>query len=326
MNDKISVIIPVYNVEKYLNRCLESVIKQDYTNIEIILVNDGSKDSSGNICDEYAKKDDRIKIIHKNNGGLSEARNFGIKKATGSYITFIDSDDCVENDYISYLYNLIIKNDAQISVCAYKAKYDNGTVLTQENGKEFVLNSHDAIEKTLYHEDFNSSTWAKMYKTSFFEDIEFPVGKLFEDVATTYKLFFKADKIAVGLKSKYNYMIRENSILTSEFSEKKLYLVDTYKIMGEEILKKYDDLKDAVIRANVYANISTLRQMIYCKPRLKNKEKEISNYVKENYKVVLKNKRVAKRDKIACILIKINNKLFKYGWLFYCKATGRKFN
>ena len=115
--DLISVIVPVYNVENYLKRCLDSIINQTYQNIEIILIDDGSTDNSGNLCEDYKKIDNRIKVVHKTNGGLSDARNTGIKKAKGKYITFVDSDDYVEYDYVEYLYNLIKKYDTNISFC-----------------------------------------------------------------------------------------------------------------------------------------------------------------------------------------------------------------
>ena len=322
-NDKISIIIPVYNVELYLERCVKSLLEQTYSNIEIILVDDGSKDSSGKMCDDLAKIDKRIVVIHKKNGGQSDARNFALEQMTGTYVTFVDSDDYVDKDYIEFLYKMLKRDSSQISICSYKAVYDSGAIITQENNKEYCLSPHDAIEKTLYHEDFNVSVWAKMYKATFFKTVRFPVGKIFEEVETMYKLFVQAEKISVCLKSKYNYMIRENSTLTGAFSEKKLYLTTAYANMGNEVLKIFPDLDKAVIRANVYAHISTLRQIIFVSPRMKNIETELRKYVLNNYKSIFVNSRVAMRDKIACVLILFGNNCFKIGWKFYCKLTGR---
>lgn len=323
MNDLISIIVPVYNVEKYLKRCIDSCINQTYKNIEIILVDDGSLDECPRICDEYKEKDCRIKVIHKKNGGLSDARNVGIKESKGKYITFVDSDDYIDSDYIEYLYMLLKKYNTNLSICSYSAIYDNGRIITQANDKEYVISSHDALEKILYHEEFNVASVAKLYDKKLFKNVGFPVGKIHEDTYTTYKLIDQCDNISVGLKSKYNYMIRRGSILTSKFNINKLLLIDAYQEMGNYVLKKYPDLHDAVIRSIVYANISTLRQMINCKPRLKTKEKEIRNCIIKNKKVVLKNKRVSKRDKVAIILITISPSLFKISWNLYCKLTGR---
>lgn len=322
-NDVISIVVPVYNVEKYLERCINSIINQTYENIEIILVNDGSTDNSLEICNKYIKKDSRIKLINKQNGGLSDARNVGIDNAIGKYITFVDSDDYIDVDYVEFLYKLIKKYNTRLSLCSYKAIYENGTVLTQENNNEYTLNAHDTLEKMLYHDDFNVSTWAKMYDITLFENVRFPKGKIFEDALTTYKLVDQCDLISIGLTSKYNYMIRGNSILTGNFNNKKLTLPSAYEEMGDYILNKYPDLKDAVIRSRVYANISTLRQIINLKPRLKKEETKLKKYIIQNKKEVLKNKKTPNRDKIAIIIISINLLFFKYSWNVYCKFTGR---
>ena len=138
-NDLISVILPIYNVEPYLERAVDSIIKQTYRNIEIILVDDGSPDNCGNICDAYAKQDKRIIVIHKENGGLSDARNVGIKKASGKYITLVDSDDYVDDDYVEFLYSLIKNSGADMSICSHTVLYDNGTILTKATHELFVL-------------------------------------------------------------------------------------------------------------------------------------------------------------------------------------------
>lgn len=322
---KVTIIVPVYNVQDYLNRCIDSLTNQTYKNIEIFLVDDGSTDNSGAICDNYKKNDKRIKVIHKKNGGQSDARNCALDKMTGDYVAFVDSDDYVDNDYIEYMMSLITNDDSDVAICSYKAIYENGSIISQANGNKYILNAHDTIEKTLYHEDFNVSAWAKLYRADYFNNVRFPVGKIFEEVETLYKVFLKCDKISVGLESKYNYMIRANSTLTCAFSEKKLYLTEAYDNMGEAVLAVYPDLYSGVIRARVYSRISTLRQMIYSKPRLKTKEKEYRKFVLDNKKEIFKNKRVAKRDKIACFLLSLGIEVFKIGWFVYCKFTGREY-
>lgn len=322
-NDLISIIIPIYRVEKYLKRCIDSVLKQSYENIEIILVNDGSDDNCPNICLEYLDKDNRIIYIDKENGGLSDARNAGIKVAKGKYITFVDSDDTIEIDYVKQLYNTLINNNADLSICGYTVIYDNGRIVNHSSDKQFVLNQKQALEKLVYQEDFDSASVAKLFKKELFNKVKFPVGKIFEDSFTTFKFFLECEKIACNMNSQYNYMIRKNSILTSDFSMKKLTLIDAYDEMGKAITNKYPDLKEAAIRGYVYSRISTLRQMINCKPRyieIENKlRKEILSY-KNN---ILKNKKIGKRDKIAVVTLVFGVNAFRFSWNSYCKITGR---
>lgn len=322
----ISVIIPIYNVENYLERCIKSVINQTYKNFELILVNDGSQDRSGKICEEYAKKDSRIIVIHKKNGGLSDARNKGIDICKGDFITFIDSDDYVEKQYLEILYNAIKRENANISICSYRSIYENGRVLKQRENFKKVLTAKETFEEILYQKNFNVSAWAKMYEKKIFTNIRYPKGKIFEDAFTTYKLIAKADKVSVDLQIQYNYMIRNNSILTSSFNEKKLMLIDAYKEMGIFILSKYPDLIYAVKRSQVYANISTLRQMIYAENRLVEKEKKIKKFIRKNKRYILFNNKSSVRDKIAVILISISIRLFKESWTIYCRKTGRIYN
>ena len=321
--DLISIIIPIYDVEPYLKRCLDSVVNQTYQNIEIILINDGSPDNCPRICDEYKLKDSRIKVIHQENGGLSAARNAGLELMTGKYVTFIDSDDYVEKDYVEFLYNLVLNNDAEIGICAYTAIYDSGRKITQAKDLNIVLSPKYTLEKMLYHEDFNVAACAKIYKAELFDNIRFSKNRIFEDVLTTYLVVDKAFKIAIDLKSKYNYMIRDNSIMTSKFSLEKLSLIDAYKSMGDYILNKYPDLEKAVTRSIIYANISVLRQMIYSKPRYIEKEKEIRKTILQHRKKILRNERVPKRDKIAIIILMFGRNIFRYAWNIYCKSTGR---
>lgn len=322
-SELISVVIPVFRVEKYLSRCVESVINQSYKNIEIIVVDDGSDDHCPALCDELSKKDDRIVVYHKENGGLSDARNFGLERANGKYITFIDSDDTVDMDYIKQLYETLVDNNADISVCGYTVVYDNGKIIPNSNNKKMVLSQKEALEKILYQEDFNVATWAKMYKIELFKNIKFPKGKIFEDSFTTYKLILGSSIIACNMKSQYNYLIRSNSILTSSFSEKKLTLIDAYDEMGKVVFKAYPDLEKAVIRGKAYSRISTLRQMINCKPRLREKENELRKEILKDKNILLSDKKVPKRDKIAICSLLINADFFRVIWNLYCKITGR---
>lgn len=320
VNELVSVIIPVYNVEKYLNRCIKSVLGQTYKNLEIILVDDGSTDNSSQICDEYKKIDSRIIVIHKENGGLSDARNAGINKATGKYITFIDSDDSIEKDMIEYLYLLMKKYKTKMSLCCHNIIYEKrNKVISLGNGKEEVLSSEKCIEKMLYHKDVDTSAWAKLYAKNLFDDISYPKGFLFEDIGTTYKLFIESKYIACGYENKYNYWIRKNSIVTGVFSEKKLDLLKMTDTMGEDVIKLFPNLKRAILRRRVYARFSTLNQMLNIDD-YEGKRKKIIDFILNNKNDVLFNKLTPIRDKIAIIVLSLNFNLYKFLWNLKCKS------
>ena len=214
MNPKISVVLPIYNVEKYLEKCIETVLKQTYSNIEIILVDDGATDSSPQICDKYAKLDNRIRVIHKVNGGLSDARNAGTAVATGEYITYIDSDDYVTETYVEYLYSLIEKYQTKVALCTHTIVFEGGKEVALGNGEQEVLDAEKCLERMLYHDVIDTSAWGKIYAIDLARQISFPKGKLFEDIGTTYKFFLASGKIACGYEPQYFYGIRKNSIVT----------------------------------------------------------------------------------------------------------------
>lgn len=218
-NPLITVIIPCYKVEQYLPKCINSVLTQTYTNLEIILVDDGSPDNCGNICDNYAQKDSRIKVIHKTNGGLSDARNKGIDIAHGEYITFIDSDDYVSNNYIEVLYNLLKDNNAQMSICLpYCISEMNETIIRiNKKNKKIIFNSEEALISMFYQKDFDTSAWAKLYHQSLFKNIRYPQHILYEDLPTTYKLIQLCTTIAMTTQQNYFYLLRNNSIEGSPF-------------------------------------------------------------------------------------------------------------
>lgn len=214
-NDLISIIIPVYKVEKYLEKCIESVLKQTYTNLQIILVDDGSPDNCGKICDEYAKKDPRIEVIHKVNGGLSDARNVGIAKAKGKYIGFVDSDDYIKEDMYEILINLIKEYDADVSICNLYDVID---------GKEYIRNNENGIQEysrleilkeVLLDKNIQSYAWNKLYKKELFDEIKYPIGKKYEDIGTTFYVFEKCNKIVVTSEPEYYYLKRSDSLVNN---------------------------------------------------------------------------------------------------------------
>ncbi len=247
--DLISVIVPVYNVEKYLPQCIDSILNQTEKNLEIILVDDGSLDNSGKICDEFSKKDDRIIVIHKKNNGLSSARNAGLEIARGNYIGFVDSDDWLDKTMYEVLLKLLKENNSDISCCDFfKTANSNDSIPHIDNE---IINSYNNIESlnNFYNGLYTQTVvaWNKLYKRELFKDISYPVGKIHEDEGTTYKLYYKANKITYTNRPLYYYRITPNSITTSKFNKKRLDIIDVYdekvkfikNINNEEIYSKH---------------------------------------------------------------------------------------
>ncbi len=215
--DKISVIVPVYKVEDYLDVCVGSIIRQTYSNLEILLVDDGSPDRCGQMCDLWATTDARVKVIHKKNGGLSSARNEGIDAATGDYILFVDSDDWIDPMMAEILHHLCVRHQAQIAECSYRNVFANR--IQEESacsGQVIEVSPVQAIEGNLDWRYFKPVAWNKLYSRRTIGDIRYPVGKLHEDEFTTHKYYLSAGKIVFIDISLYNYnRKRENSITTS---------------------------------------------------------------------------------------------------------------
>ncbi len=219
----VSVIVPVYNVEPYLHRCIDSILTQTYQNLEVILVDDGSPDNCPAICDEYAKKDARVTVIHKMNGGLSDARNIGMTASHGEYLMFVDSDDWLEKNAVECLYQLLISNDAQIAIGGMRRIEDRTEKIlyTDFNGTKNVVSM--AREKAM--KDFfqnGCAAWGRLYRRSVHTGIEFPVGEINEDEAIVLSLLDRCNTVVQTNEIIYNYRCRDESITTSSFTEKKL--------------------------------------------------------------------------------------------------------
>lgn len=248
MNDiLVSVIVPIYNVEDYLPKCIDSIICQTYKNIEIILVDDGSPDSCGQICENYKKKDSRIKVIHKENGGLSDARNAGICRAKGSYYVFIDSDDYIHERMIETLVEGVVSTGADIAVCSFKNVKEDEIIDIHSgiNTGSYKLISEDIDGLSYFYGDKYTEftvAWNKIYPASFFKEIKYPKGKIHEDEFTTYKLLELAKKIVYIDVPLYYYVSRSSSIMGEEFSLKRLHRLDAISERMDHYLSlgKYD--------------------------------------------------------------------------------------
>ena len=221
MHDLISVIIPVYKVEKYLCRCVDSVLEQTYTNMEIILVDDGSPDNCPVMCDEYARQDSRVKVIHQENSGLSGARNAGIDMAQGQWLAFVDSDDYLAEDFLSRLYEACVSTGSDMSVCRWE--YVRGETIPEHGTGETRVYTGREMLANLYVPDgaYFVVAWNKLYRKELFEDIRYPLGRIHEDEATTYRIYDKVKKAAYVDRSLYGYFVTPVSI-TRGFNPKRM--------------------------------------------------------------------------------------------------------
>lgn len=209
----ISIIVPIYKVEQYIDKCVESILHQSYENIEVILVDDGSPDNCGRLCDEYAKRDGRIKVIHKENGGLSDARNAGIDISEGDYIGFVDSDDYILPEMYEELYKLLKETDSDIAVCR-ALKFKDGTEIKKEKTEAgSAVYTGDGILNALFERKIDNYAWNKLYKRELFDDIRYPYRKIYEDLFTTYKLCAISSSVVVTDDKLYCYRLRDDSIM-----------------------------------------------------------------------------------------------------------------
>lgn len=232
MNELISVIVPIYNMEKYIRKCVDSVINQTYKNCEIILVDDGSTDNCPEICEEYAQKDDRVVVIHKKNGGLSSARNAGLEVCKGEYIAFVDSDDFIEPNYLEYMYKKSKEQNADIVICGINwIDEKNNCIKSKEFRIENAVLKDDNVFSCFYQR-YNGAiipAWNKLYKKNIFADVRFVQGKINEDIFVCIGALNNA-KVVVTVEEKlYNYLQRNNSISNSKNGEKSFDLVDAYR-------------------------------------------------------------------------------------------------
>lgn len=297
----ISVIIPCYKVEKYLPACIESVMKQTYGKIEIILVDDGSPDRCGMICDNYAQKDNRIIVIHKPNGGLSDARNAALDIAKGEYLTFVDSDDTVAVDYVEEQYRLIEKYDCQMSVTQWQT-FVEGTQLKirQDKPREICFNTpQEAVTSMYYQEEFDNAVCGKMYHRDLFKSLRFPKGLVFEDDYLVYQLMFKCKKVAYSNKITYYYLLRSDSIEGAQMSPNK---IDSALAVLESLEKDHCDLVSQVIPAYRSRYLSFCMHLLLKAPDNYEKMNILWDKVKEFRMPVIFDRRARPKARIAGLL------------------------
>jgi len=288
MNDKvISIIVPVYNVEAYLDECVQSIVNQTHKNIEVILVDDGSEDKSSSMCDEWAKKDSRIKVIHQDNQGLSMARNAGIDIARGYYIYFVDSDDYIDYELCSKMVQALEKTGSDIVAVNYYQVDEEGALYAPVHKHPLgILSSHEALYH-LIHDNLRTHAWSKMCKRELFTNVRFPEGFYCEDVGTIYKLFAKANSICVLDDKLYYYRQRKGSIM-NEWSNKTMFdLYRMKKARYSDLLLLYPDLAN-----DDFKNVALLAKSVYIRSLFGDMDKvyvdEVVSFLNDNKERILK--------------------------------------
>lgn len=240
----VSVVVPVFKVAEYLEICIESIVKQSYTNLEIILVDDGSPDACPIMCDEWAERDNRITVIHKHNGGQAEARNFGTQICCGEYVCFVDSDDYVSDDFIEVLLSIALKHYSDIIVCDFTKCYESGEYEEYyDDLTESEFSAHEGMEALLKGTPFHLHVWDKLYKREVIKDIFFKVGRIHEDVSWIYKVFGESKRITKISRTMYFYLQRESSTTGQGYNSlRSLDFLDEKKDCQLYIERNYPDL------------------------------------------------------------------------------------
>lgn len=285
----ISIVVPVYNVEKYISRCIESILCQTFTKFELILVDDGSQDNSVSICEKYMEKDARVSLIHKENGGLSSARNAGIDSAKGEYLLFVDGDDVIHPETLKILYSDLKESDAQISIGNF-CRFHSNSELDFQVKKENIRNTYAGMQilEKLYDRNDASryvSACGKLIKRSLFENVCFPVGRLFEDEFTTYLLYYKAHKVSVTEKVLYYYFVNDEGI-TRNLTIQKYF--DEYDAQWKRILfYKEKNLKEIYHKALLFFLDSGQWTLIACREKREIFDVDRGEVFEKQYREVL---------------------------------------
>lgn len=297
MKDMISVIVPVYKVEDYLERCITSIVDQTYKNLEIILIDDGSPDHCGEICDGWSRKDDRIKVIHKENGGLSDARNAGMKIATGEYTAFVDSDDWIHKDMLKVLLEVQEETKGDIVECKAQICFNKEDDMEIGNLSEIdisIFNTEKSLQNLINEHPLHQTVWNKLYRTEVIKDILFPYGKYHEDEFWTYQVFARAEKVAYVDIPLYYYFQRQDSIMGQALSLKRLDALEGRFHRYQFIQNNYPELELSAKKNLFFICV------YYCQKALVSKENDVIQTFFSDTQKILNAIHFTKKELINC--------------------------
>lgn len=295
----ISVIVPVYNVEAYLKRCVDSICGQTYDNLEILLIDDGSTDGSGGICDEISAQEERVRVWHTVNQGPSAARNLGIDQAAGEYLLFVDSDDVPSRDQIAFLYCQLVETKAELAICNF-AVTDGDTFSEAEENHRYIWSGEQALKNLLYQKYFTTAPWGKLFRKALFWNVRFPLGTLYEDTLAIAQVVGKARRVVYSDAVKYGYFQRPGSTMRSAYKEETYQYVEITEQLMSFVQEKYPELLPAAISRFVWANVFVWIKM----PAVLKDEKKslVEGNIRKYRKQVLKNPEVRLQNKAVLLL------------------------
>lgn len=331
----ISVIVPVYNTPKTIERCLLSIWAQTYPHLEVILVDDGSTDISGDICDRLATRDPRTRVLHQPNQGLSGARNAGLAACRGQFVTFVDADDTVSPHLLSDLHRLIQRHHTKIAISALSELYPDGRERLVANPHlPTRLSTERALKAMLAEDGFTMAIAGKLFARSLFKHIEFPLGKLHEDVGTTYRLLLACPEIAYTARPLYYYHQNPTSITHQTFRRQKLDLITLTDQMCDDLQARYPSLDPDLRRRRCHARFSILRQLVLVSPRQQpaaeftrqtglspdefyHLRQDLVRYLRDHQNDILKNPTATRRDRLAMSSLLLGLPVFTAAWRLY---------
>lgn len=306
--DIISIIIPVYNVEEYLGQCLSSIVSQSYSNLEIIIIDDGSTDSSPSICDTAAINDSRIKVIHKSNGGLSNARNVGISMATGKYLAFVDGDDYIYPKMMELLLFYLIQDNCDVECCNFTST--DVIQLNNNHVENNIFTNDEATSMLLDDNGYKCYAWNKLYRRELFYDVMYPEGKLFEDIQTTYKIFRKAKRIGYIQIPLYYYRLRDGSITRNCFGPRNRELIDAINYIVLESKNLSKDNYDRLVLGYMSYYLGHIKLGLKSHNDLSNEIHELTEFIKLHWHSIFKYKNISFKRKAQLIAFVCMNRVF----------------
>lgn len=317
----VSVIVPVYNVENYLDRCVESLVSQTLKDIEIILIDDGSTDNSPALCDDWAQRDSRIRVVHKENGGPSEARNLGVALAQSEWIGFVDSDDYVTTEMYQVLYEAVMRNDADIATCGTYSVYNDHVVLSSETGS-YTLTGVEALKETLVGDKLRIWLVVKLYAKKILLNAPLPVGRTYEDAYIQADLYTQAKTVAVDSRPQYYYWHREGTITTEAFTSKTMDIVFAFEHVFETVMQKCPELKTEAEFRLYWSRFVALDKMLLTRGVGKcAEEKAVVAYLRAHSADIQANPYIGRGRKLAMRVLNLSVRAYK----LFAKANARNY-